>query len=380
MEKLSPVSIQDQSDSGWQLDDTTRAVFVKLLSTGTPLDDAVLGRMYRGVLTGLNDAFILDQATRDRLLAMDANSQKLIKPLLRGSDLRPWYQENEGRWLIVIPSGWTSKTFGVGLTEEEAWSNFQRHYSSVASYLQTFAEAARKRLDKGEYWWELRSCNYYDEFEAPKVFWPDIAKIPRFSWDATGFYVNDKGFFVVPEHPYILGVLQSRASWLCISKLCVPLGERAGLIRYQHKSQFISRLPIPQASDETKDTIGGLAMSITEHANARYTLHHRARHRILSDLGTPDHSLNQKLTSWWELDFPAFRREIQKVFKHDIPLKTRDEWEEWLDAQHAVHQRHTTEIIRLETALNQHVYTLFDLTPAEIQIIETSTKYRYGEV
>jgi hypothetical protein len=59
-------------------------------------------------------------------------------------------------------------------------------------------------------------------------------------------------------------------------------------------------------------------------------LHRRARRRILADLRTPDGKLNQKLTAWWDLDFPAFRAEIQKVFKRDIPLKDRDDWEEWL--------------------------------------------------
>ena len=69
-------------------------------------------------------------------------------------------------------------------------------------------------------------------------------------------------------------------------------------------------------------------MRITAEARARYELHRRARRRILTDLGMPDGKLNQKLTAWWELDFPAFRAEIPKVFKRDIPLKDRDDWEE----------------------------------------------------
>ena len=90
--------------------------------------------------------------------------------------------------------------------------------------------------------------------------------------------------------------------------------------------------------------------------------------------------LNQKLTAWWALDFPALRAELQKVFKRDIGLAERDDWEAWLAQRRSQHQQFTAKIIRLETELNRRVYALFDLTPAEINLIEASTKYRYGEV
>ena len=121
-------------------------------------------------------------------------------------------------------------------------------------------------------------------------------------------------------------------------------------------------------------------MRITAESRARYDQHRRAHRRILADLGTPDKALNQKLTTWWNIDFPAFRAEIQKVFKHDIPLKDRDDWEEWLQARRAEHQQRTESIVRMETELNARVYALFNLTPPEITSIEESTKYRYGEV
>ena len=90
--------------------------------------------------------------------------------------------------------------------------------------------------------------------------------------------------------------------------------------------------------------------------------------------------MNQKLTAWWELDFPAFRGEIQKVFRQDIPLKERDAWEAWLAEHRGQHDQLTAAIVGLETDLNRRVYALFDLSAAEIKLIEGSTKYRYGEV
>ncbi len=146
------------------------------------------------------------------------------------------------------------------------------------------------------------------------------------------------------------------------------------------KTQYINNLPIPDATPEQRDAIAALAQSITEQSRARYALHEKTRHRIGADLGTVHKGLNQKLTAWWTLDFAAFRAELLKVFKRDIALKERDDWEAWLTEQRTAHQRHTAEIVRLETELNEHVYALFDLLPTEIALIEESTKYRYGEV
>lgn len=88
----------------------------------------------------------------------------------------------------------------------------------------------------------------------------------------------------------------------------------------------------------------------------------------------------QRLTAWWGLDFPAFRAEVQKVFRRDIALRERDEWDGWLEEQRSAHERHTAEIVRLETELNAIAYGLFGLTAAEVRVVEESTKYRYGEV
>ena len=70
----------------------------------------------------------------------------------------------------------------------------------------------------------------------------------------------------------------------------------------------------------------------------------------------------------------------EKALKRELPVRQRDDWEEWLAARRAEHAQRTAEIVRLETQLNARVYTLFDLTAAEIRLIEADTKYRYGEV
>jgi len=226
----------------------------------------------------------------------------------------------------------------------------------------------------------LRPCDYYAAFDQPKIFWPDLGKLPRFSWDAEGKYINNKGYIIPDVSPSLLGVLQSRTIWFAIKQTCLPLGECAGMERYQLFTQYTEKLPIPTMSGADRATIGALAMEITDLAHTRYDLHESVRHRLRIDLGGGAAALNQKLTAWWALDFPALRRELQKVFKRDIPVAERTDWEAFLAAQRADHARLSAEIIARETDLNVRVYALFDLTDDEIALIEQSTKYPYGEV
>jgi hypothetical protein len=245
----------------------------------------------------------------------------------RGEDLRPWYQEDEGKWLIALPHKWTAATFGAGLDESKAWCALQGRHPSLSAHLAPFGEAARKRQDKGEYWWELRPCDYYDAFDTPKIFWPDIAKSPRFVWDDSTTRIGNTAYFLSLATPYLLGVLASRVSWYSISQLSQTFGERAGIQRYRLFTQTMSRLPIPDASTTYRGAIAALALAITEQARARYAVDRQTRHRILIDLGAPAAALNQKLTTWWELDFAGFLAEVRKTFKREIPVRQRDDWE-----------------------------------------------------
>jgi len=356
------------------------SLFQKIMAVGRPLKEVLVAKVYRGLTIGLNEAFLIDQPIRDRLVAEDSTCSVLLKHILRGEDMRPWYQEEEGRWLITIPCGWTVRTFGTGLPEEQAWDAICKRHPGLAAQLEPFADAARARCDKGNFWWELRPCDYYDAFDSPKIFWAEISKLPRFSWDETGLFTSNKGHLASTSDIEILGILQSRVIWYAISNLCVPLRLRAGLWQYQLTDQFITRLPIPDLSPSEKEEIGSIALQITELARARYTLHQRVRYRLQTDLGTPAVKMNQKLTAWWEQDFSTLRDEVKKVFKRDIPLSERSEWEAWHCTNRSEHARLTTEIVRLETELNAHVYAAFHLSAEEILLIEESTKYQYGQV
>jgi hypothetical protein len=372
-------SALEQPEWTFQAAESTR-LFEKVSKAGRPLGDIVGGHLFSGLKTGLNEAFIIDQRTFSALVDSDPACSVVLRRMLRGEDLRPWYQEDEGRWLIAIPSGWTRRTLGEGLSEKEAWLQFAQRHPTIAAHLHPFAAAGRRRGDKGDYWWELRPCDYYDALGQPKIVWSDVSKLPRCSYADPDIYVGNTGHFIPAAQPELLALLQSRVLWFVIMQICTPLRLRAGLWQFRMIPQFARRLPIPDMPDPDREALASLAMQATDRARTRYELHQRVRHRIITDLQVPEGKLNQKLTAWWTLDFSALRAELRKLTKRDLPVNERDEWEAWHTAQCTEHTRLTDQIIAAEEDLNVRVYSLFGLTPTEIALIEETTKYRYGEV
>ena len=219
-----------------------RACSQKILRAGRKLIDVVEGKMYYGVKTGLNEAFIIDQATAT---AWCRRSRQRRDHQARAARRRPAPLVPGGRGPLADfhPAGYR-----------------HRRLSGVRDYLAGFRIALEPRPRRiglkravamaakpARYkWYEIQdSVDYYRAFDGPKIFWPDICKLPRFSWDTEGKYVNDKGSSLLISDPHLLGILQSRVTWFAVSQLCQPLRLRAGLWQYRMFTQFISRLPIP---------------------------------------------------------------------------------------------------------------------------------------
>lgn len=239
------------TENAWSLkSDEEAAVFDKVMKAGKPLGEYVERKMFYGIKTGLNEAFELNRAQRDDLVCGARQSEALIKPFLGGQNIRRYEIEDEGRFLIVLPSGWTQvamaeeKKATGQVSEREAWSWFAATHRNIARHLEPFAEACRKRQDKGQYWWELRPCDYYEYFDGPKIIFPDICKAPRFFLDRSGRYLANTAYCLGVDDPYLLGILNSRLFWFAISNLSIPFGVRAGQYRYRLIYQYMEKVPI----------------------------------------------------------------------------------------------------------------------------------------
>ncbi|HPO66112.1 MAG TPA: TaqI-like C-terminal specificity domain-containing protein [Bacteroidales bacterium] len=217
----------------------------KIERIGKPLKDWDVN-IYRGILTGLNEAFIITTEKRNEILSHckdDAERQRteaIIKPILRGRDIKRYYYEWAGLWVIVIPAGWTNEH----KSSVPAETFINRMFPTLMQHLKIYEEKAKKRDDQGDYWWELRHCAYYPEFEKEKVVYSEIVRKPQFYYDTENFYVEATSFLMTGKKvKYLCGLLNSKSAAYFFKRFYS--GGGLGDEGYRYKKDFLERLPLP---------------------------------------------------------------------------------------------------------------------------------------
>ena len=377
---------QQSCAAEWQLEGIEAAALRAKLTQGHATLRQAVGSPYRGVLTGLNEAFVIDRATRDRLVFADIASTALFKPFLKGDDIERWRLESQDLWLILLPKGWTREIMttesaaseSVAADADAAWAWLQKRHPSLAGWLAPFAAAARKRSDQGDYWWELRACGYYDKFAQPKIFYPDICISPSFCLDLNGMYAGNTGYFLPTGHAWLVALMNSTALWFLIAGMSTHI--RGGYRRMF--TQHIETLPIPAATPAQQAELATLADAAAQTAQQRLTAQRDFARRITDLLPSPPPkgaqiSLSDKLRQWWLLpDFKAFQAEVAKRFKADIALRQRNDWQALFEQEKTRIGQLTANLAAAERRIDAIVYALFGLNAAEITLIEHAVKWQ----
>lgn len=205
-ERSKPIDITDLNSEKWLFNsDLTSDLICKIEALSVPLSQYVSGRIYRGILTGLNKAFIVDEAHAKTFIEKNSNNRRILRPFLSGRDVKRFAKPEIKQYLIFIPKGYTDKMRGV--TPPLEW--LAMTHREIALHLSQYEDIASKRSDKGTYWWELRSCKYYDEFENTKIICPSIVKHLSATMDTDALYSNDKTLIIGSDDIFLLGVLNS---------------------------------------------------------------------------------------------------------------------------------------------------------------------------
>jgi len=353
----------------WQLeDDRPRALREKIRNGKKALSEVYESPLY-GIKTGLNKAFVIESTVKERLCREDPKSAELLKPFLEGKDIRKWRGEHRGLWGIVIAKGWTIARYGIG-DELSQWERFSKDFPAIANWLMPYRDIARKRTDQGDYWWELRACDYLDLYEQPKIIYAHFQKEPLFFYDENCFYTNNRGY-IWNAGPTELALLNSKLTWFYLTGQTSSV--RGGF--FEATTQNTSTIPIPEIPPTTRAKLAQLAMQCQSAAKSRLELQVALTRRI-PDLCPPGRNakLTKSLKEWWTLsDFTAFRAEVKKAFRSDIPLIERSAWEDWIAKDKVKIAQFTSEIEQAEAEIDSIVYDLFDLTPEEIELLETET-------
>lgn len=258
--------LQQQSlrAEGWALvRPEVQALMTKLRRQRTPLSEFVGGKFHRGILTGLNQAFVIDEATRQRLIAADPRSAEVIKPWLRGRDIKRWRVEWDRQYAIIIQNSGDADAdnpWADAADELAARQIFRETYPAVHDHLSQYEEALRKRQDQGRFWWELRACAYYKEFGKPKIVYQEIATFHAFAWAANNFLLNNKCFFIPTDTKYLLGLLNANATWFFLRNIASAL--QGGALAMQ--SPYVGAIPIPSPTDEQRIAIERLVEKVID--------------------------------------------------------------------------------------------------------------------
>ena len=212
------------------------AIKKKIEEKGTPLRDWDV-KIYRGILTGYNAAFIINTSERNKLIEKDPRSAEIIKPILRGRDIKFYQSDWEDLWVINSHNG-----YGVHSAIDI------NHYPAIKKYLDAYYSQLEKRSDRGSTPYNLRSCSYIDEFEKEKIAFPVVNRKWNFPLIHKGVFILAPMRFITAENSlrYIKSVLGSntlKAYW----KIAGPMQDDSG---YQMDSYFVERLPVPMISSE----------------------------------------------------------------------------------------------------------------------------------
>ncbi len=303
--------------NGWGLGSpTVFRLLEKLRRAGKPLGEYVGGRLYRGILTGLNGAFIVDRATRDWLIREHKSSAEILKPFLRGRDVKRWCVEFGEQYLIKIESSENKDHPWSGKSEKEAEKSFAMIYPAIHEHFQSLQdikldkpdargcrnmlEQLQRRDDQGKYFWELRSCIYWQEFEQPKIILGRFMNKPTFAFDKDNYFHNDALYMIAAANEFVVAVLNSSVSWWFLTQICTDL--QNGYLQAFRENLF--QIPIPAIPPEKQELLVTLVARI-------------------------------------------------------LAAKARDTG---------------ADVNTLEREIDQLVYTLYGLTPEEIQIVESATK------
>ena len=219
---------------------------------GTPLKQWNI-RINRGILTGYNEAFIISTEKKDEIIAADSRSAEIIRPILRGRDIKRYNYTFADLWLIFVPWHFPLQNDeSITGVSEKAEYLFKERYPAVYNHLLLYKEELSKR-NKSETgiryeWYTLQrwGAKYWNDFSEQKIVWGNLCLSAQFSYVEDEFFINAPSPMIVPGNKYLLAVLNSKVADWYIRQLGVT--RNGGYFEY--KPMFVEQLPVPRISEE----------------------------------------------------------------------------------------------------------------------------------
>lgn len=233
-------------------DENTSALKAKIERIGTPLKEWHGLNIYRGILTGYNEAFIITTEKRNEILANckdeaeKERTAKLIRKMLRGRDIKRYSYEWAGLWVINTHNGYKNQN-----GEKVEAINIE-NYPSLKKHFDEFYPQLEKRADKGLTPYNLRNCAYIEEFEREKIVYSEIVRKPQFYLDTKlNFYAEATSFILTGENlKYLIAFLNN--DFVAFIFKTFYAGGNLGENGFRYKKAFLEKLPIPKINSKNQ--------------------------------------------------------------------------------------------------------------------------------
>ena len=248
------ITLSKPTDNAWYIGSSIeQKLKEKMEHIGSPLKDWDV-KIHMGIRTGLNEAFIIDDTTRDGIIERDSNSIDIIKPIIRGRDIRRYGYERSGLYVLTIGYG-DYKTLRQNYPA--IFAHLQKYQTKLKNRGQCKASRSGKRLcpdyEGQHHWLELDNNpkkEYFNEFEKEKIAWIDLADEGRFSKIERGIYLDKTLFFLTGSNiEYLLGILNSKLINWYFDTICSSSGVGTNL----WSKISIEPLPVPKITSDIVD-------------------------------------------------------------------------------------------------------------------------------
>ena len=251
----SPAS--HETGSSWSiLSPIELSIKRKIEAVGKPLKDWDITINY-GIKTGCNEAFIIDGAKREEILnnckttAERERTDALIRPILRGRDIKRYKAEWAGLYVLNVHNGIKEKNIPPIKIEE---------YPAIKAHLDLYWDKIAKRSDKGDTPYNLRNCVYMEDFLKQKIVWAEMTNAPKFVLDNDCMFIDNTEYFLTGDNlEYIVCILNSKLYTWLFDKICAK-----GMGARKWRKQYVEVLPIPKPDCKTLFTFNDLYKTRTE--------------------------------------------------------------------------------------------------------------------
>jgi hypothetical protein len=227
-----PILVPQEQLSGeaWAFNDTATEVLKNKIKAIGPIIGDTNYKIYRGLLTGINEVFLVNEETKNMLIQLDPKNAEILNPILRGRDIGRFELKKITNWLIT-----TKNDFNVA-----------NLYPTIAKYLEKKDKELEGRVqsrgDKGVHWMNLRDCAYYDEMELNKIVWLELSDKNKFAYSENSEYLlNGAWMMVGPNLKEMLGIMNSSVVRFYFNFIA----NSSGMGTMQWRKHAVENIPIP---------------------------------------------------------------------------------------------------------------------------------------